>query len=49
MSRAVSWALIVALVVLIGTHPSSMAGLVHSALGGIQRAGSELSAFVSKL
>lgn len=49
MSRAVGWALIVALVVLLGTHPDSVVGLVHHALGGLQRAGSELSAFVSKL
>lgn len=49
MSKAVGWILILALVILLGTHPSSLAGLVHGALTVLHRAGDELSAFASKL
>lgn len=49
MSRAVGWALVLGLVILLGTHPSVLAGLLHHFLAILQRAGDELSAFVSKL
>lgn len=49
MSRAVGWTLVILLVVLLGTHPSALAGLVHGALAMLQRAGDELSTFVGKL
>lgn len=49
MSRALGWTIIICLVVLMGTHPGSLVGLLHHFLGVAQRAGSELSTFVSKL
>ncbi len=49
MSRAVGWALIVAFVVLLGTHPASLAALGHHFLTVLQDAGNELSSFVSRL
>jgi hypothetical protein len=49
MSKAVGWTLIIALVLIIGTHPGVFAGLVHHCFGILQRAGDELSSFVSKL
>lgn len=49
MSRAVGWFVIVFIVVLMATHPSSLVGLMHVTLGVIQRAGDELSAFVNRL
>jgi hypothetical protein len=49
MSRAIGMTLVLALVVLLGTHPGSVANLVHEFLGVLQRAGNELSAFVNRL
>jgi hypothetical protein len=49
MSRALGWTLIVLLVVLIGTHPDTVMGLVQNFLSVLHTAGDELSAFVSKL
>jgi len=49
MGRAVGWFVIVFIVVLMATHPNSLVGLIHVTLGLIQRAGSELSAFVNRL
>ena len=49
MSRALGWTLIVLLVVLIGTHPDTVMGLVQNFFSVLHTAGDELSAFVSKL
>jgi hypothetical protein len=49
MNRAVGWALIVAFVLLLGTHPGSLAALGHDFLTVLGRAGNELSSFVSRL
>ena len=49
MSKAVGWAVIVGVVLLLGTHPGSLAGLLHSFLAVLQRAGDELSSFVNSL
>jgi hypothetical protein len=49
MSRAVGWALTLALVLLLGTHPGSVADLLQHALAVLQRAGAELASFVNKL
>lgn len=49
MSKAVGWVLIIALVLLLGTHPSTLAGLFDGALNVLHKAGDELSAFASKL
>jgi hypothetical protein len=49
MSKAVGMALIFFLVLLLGTHPSTVVGLMDGFLGVLQRAGDELSSFVTKL
>ena len=49
MSRAMGWVAIVAIVVLLGTHPGSLAGLLHHFVLILHRAGDELSAFVNRL
>lgn len=49
MSRAVGWFVLLFIVVLMATHPSSLVGLIHHLLGVIQKAGDELSAFVNNL
>jgi hypothetical protein len=49
MSRAIGWALIVAFVLLLGTHPGSLASLWDQFLTVLQRAGNELSSFVNDL
>jgi hypothetical protein len=49
MGRAVGWTLLILLVVLIGTNPGTAIGLAHDFLTALQRAGNELSAFVSQL
>jgi len=49
MSRAIGWTLVVLLVVLMGTHPDTVLGLVHNFLSVLHTAGDELSAFVNKL
>jgi hypothetical protein len=49
MSKAVGWALIVALILLLGTHPGTLDGLLNHFLSVLQRAGDELSSFVNML
>lgn len=49
MSKAVGWVVILSLVLILGTHPGSAAGLIHATFGVLQRAGDELSSFVNKL
>jgi hypothetical protein len=49
MSRAIGWALIVAFVLLLGTHPGSLASLWNQFLTVLQHAGNELSSFVNDL
>ena len=49
MSKAVGWALIVSFVVLLGTHPGTIVGLLDNFLSVLQRAGDELSSFVKML
>jgi hypothetical protein len=49
MSRAVGWFVIFFIVVLMATHPDSLVHLIDDTLGVLQRAGNELSAFVSRL
>jgi hypothetical protein len=49
MGRALGWTLIVLLVVLIGTHPSTAVGLVQDFLRALHAAGAELSAFINAL
>ncbi|HYK71439.1 MAG TPA: hypothetical protein VEV45_26095 [Streptosporangiaceae bacterium] len=49
MGRAVGWTLLILLVVIIGTNPGTAVGLAHHLLAVLQRAGSEISAFVNDL
>lgn len=49
MSKAVGWAVIIGIVLLLGTHPGSLAGLFQHFFTVLQRAGDELSAFVNSL
>jgi len=49
VSKAVGWALIFGLLLLLGTHPGTTASLVQHALAGLAHAGDELVAFVGKL
>ncbi len=49
MNKGVGLALIFFLVLLLGTHPGSTAELMHDALAVLNRAGEELSSFVSKI
>lgn len=49
MSKAVGWVVILSLVLILGTHPGSAAGLVQHAWTVLQRAGQELSSFVNDL
>ena len=49
MGRAIGWVVLVALVLVLGTHPGAMAGLVHHLLAVLRGAGNELSSFVSRL
>jgi hypothetical protein len=49
MGRAVGWTLLILLVVVIGTNPGTAVTLAHHFLAVLQRAGSELSTFVSDL
>jgi hypothetical protein len=49
MSKAVGWALILSLVVLLGTHPGTIALLVHDTMRLLHGAGDELSSFVNQL
>jgi hypothetical protein len=49
MSKAVGWAVIVGIVLLLGTHPGSLAGLLQHFFVVLQHAGDELSSFVNSL
>jgi hypothetical protein len=49
MARAIGWLVIVGLVLMLGTHPATMAGLVHHLFAVLRDAGNELSSFVSGL
>jgi hypothetical protein len=47
MGRALGWVVIVCLIVILGTHPSVMAGLIHHLLDLLKGAGHELAAFIN--
>ena len=49
LARAIGWVVIVGLVLMLGTHPGELAGLVHHLLSVLRGAGNELSSFVSRL
>jgi hypothetical protein len=49
VGRAIGWVVIVGLVLVLGTHPGVMAGLVHHLLAVLRGAGNELSSFLSSL
>lgn len=49
MGKAGGWVIIVAFVLVLGTHPAVMAGFLHDLIGLLRGAGNELSAFVSSL
>jgi hypothetical protein len=49
VSKAVGWTVIVLLVVLLGTHPAALAGLLFSFLTVLRHAGAELSSFLGDL
>lgn len=49
MGRAIGWVVIVALVLVLGTHPGVMAGFVHHLLAVLRGAGNELSSFINSL
>ena len=49
MGRALGWVVIVGLVLVLGTHPGVIAGLIHHLLNLLKGAGDELAAFISSL
>jgi hypothetical protein len=49
MGRAIGWVIVVGLVLVLGTHPGTMAGLVQHLLAVMRGAGNELSSFISRL
>jgi len=49
MGRAIGWAVLVGLVLVLGTHPGVMAGLLLHLLAILRGAGNELSSFVNSL
>jgi hypothetical protein len=49
MKKLLGWVVVIALVLLVGTHPGSAAGLLHMILAVLRSAGNELGTFVSKL
>ena len=49
MGKAIGWVVIVALVLVLGTHPGVMAGFVHHVLAVLRGAGNELSSFIDSL
>ena len=49
MGRAIGWAVVVGLVLVLGTHPDMMAGLVQTLFAVLRGAGNELSSFVNSL
>jgi hypothetical protein len=49
MGRAIGWVIIVALVLVLGTHPGVMAGFVHHVLAVLRGAGNELASFIDSL
>jgi hypothetical protein len=49
MGRAIAWTAIFGLILVLGTHPSVMAGLIQHLFNVLRGAGDELSAFISSL
>jgi len=49
MGKALGWVVLLFFVLVLGTHPGTMAGFVHDLLGVLRGAANELSAFVSAL
>jgi len=49
MGRAIGWVIVVGLVLVLGTHPDTMVGLVQHLLAVLRGAGNELSSFLSSL
>jgi hypothetical protein len=49
MGRAIGWVVIVGLILVLGTHPGVMAGLVQHLFNVLRGAGNELSSFISSL
>ena len=49
MGRAIGWAVVVGLVLVLGTHPGVMAGLLLHLVAVLRGAGNELSSFVNSL
>jgi hypothetical protein len=49
VSKAFGWTLIVLFVVMVGTHPGALVGLVDRFLAVLDRAGSEFSSFLNDL
>jgi hypothetical protein len=49
MGRAIGWVIVVGLVLVLGTHPGTMVGLIQHLLSVLRGAGNELSSFVSSL
>jgi hypothetical protein len=47
MGRAIAWTAIFGLILVLGTHPGVMAGMIHHLFNVLRGAGNELSAFVS--
>lgn len=49
MGRAIGYVVLVGLIVVVGTHPGTMAGLIHHILDLLKGAGDELAAFINSL
>ena len=49
MGRAIGWVVLVGLLLVLGTHPGVMAGLVTDLIAVLRGAGNELSSFVNSL
>jgi hypothetical protein len=49
VSKAIGWGLVIVLVILLGTHPGTLAGFIEHFFGILERAASELASFLSKL
>lgn len=47
MGRAVGYVVLIGLIVVLGTHPSVMVGLIHHILNLLKGAGDELAAFIN--
>lgn len=48
MGKAIGWVVVVGLVLVLGTHPGTMAGLIHHLFDVLRGAGNELSSFLSR-